>query len=66
MECALKHKKFLREQVGQPADRYLIETSFFGPELRPPCRVVVEGPVPVHRWYARVTVDAQGLITEVQ
>lgn len=59
-----KTKKMLKESVG----RYLIyeETSIFGREYRPDSVLTVVGPGAYERkWYAQVTVDADGIITKV-
>ena len=48
------------------ASRVFQETSMFGPEYRGAGEYAVVGPGPYERkWYARVTVDADGRIVKV-
>lgn len=56
-----KTKKALREAKGQHL-RYT-ETSLFGPEMRPPCKVT--GCNEARSWFAEVWVDADGKIQKV-
>ena len=61
-----KTKKDLRGKVGEQADGVLMETSIFGPELRPEGSVTVVGPGPYERkWYASVIVQGGKIIKVV-
>lgn len=63
--ASYKTKKALKEAIGKPL-RY-IETSMFGAEFKPSSTFCVVGPDPYNnrRWYATVTVDADGNILKV-
>ena len=61
-----KTKKDLKTHIGQPASSVLVETSLFGKEILPGKKLAVVGPSAYERkWFATVTIDAQGNIAKV-
>jgi hypothetical protein len=64
MGASYKHKKDLKESVGQPL-RY-VETSMFGPEYSPNGKFAVVGPCAhtSRKWFAEVTMK-EGIIHKV-
>ena len=61
-----KTKKELKAKVGQSASAVLGENSLHGKEIVPNARLAVVGPSEYERkWFATVTIDAQGFISKV-
>ena len=61
-----KTKTDLKAKVGTRAAILLQETSEFGPEYKGPGEYPVVGPSPTERkWFAKVTVGADGRVAKI-
>lgn len=67
MAFSFPTKKAAKAAIGTDVTRRFIETSMFGPEFKGAGTYTVVGPAPYERkWYAQVTVDADGVLLKVK
>lgn len=59
-----KTKKDLKSKVGEPANKWLTETSMFGEEIKPGAKVVATNH-PKRSWFAQVWIDTDLTIKKV-